>query len=587
MTAPRESSLPLAAPRATALTTTLLGVYYLATMSRDMGFFDAPEIALVAVQGGVGHPIGQPLHTLLGHALVLLTRPLGLPPLVALNALSAVVAALALPALISLADQLSPRGGIAPWARAVTLGAVGAHVSLWEPATRIEVYPLATTLCLYALAFGHRALCTPATRATQRRAATLTGGCIGLATGANVILAALATVALLPWIVSAIRQRALPRRAFGAAVGTGFLSLIVWLYVPLAARDPDVVAWGRPTTPDALLAYLRGDDFRSKAMPTGMTGFAENMLRYAEFSLREGHAALAALGAAGFALVARRALLPYLVMLGGALVWYGRYAGYAPGILDHFGYLAGGYSLAAVGLLFSAERLERALFRRVSIDDVGEATRGGESTWGLRATLLRAAVIATVVMFAAPAPGTRTRSADRVTRSLALATLQDLPDGAILIVEADHFAAPLLYLQEIEAARPDVVVLLFGLTASSWYWDLLERRHPGLASFERRGPGRREGRVRRFLAAQEGRPIFVAEAGIGPRLGLPLCAVACCSRPRAVRALRPIGSRPGFARRTRRCRTGRRGHPVCSPRSRSLAPKPWQRRGELGRPLRS
>jgi hypothetical protein len=66
-TQPIETPRFLAHPRETAAACAALGLYYALSMSRDMGFYDSPELALVAVQGGVGHPIGQPLHTLLGH----------------------------------------------------------------------------------------------------------------------------------------------------------------------------------------------------------------------------------------------------------------------------------------------------------------------------------------------------------------------------------------------------------------------------------------------------------------------------------------------------------------------------------------
>ena len=42
----------------------LLGPALLAA-SRDLDWFDGPELALAAVIGGVAHPPGEPLHTLL------------------------------------------------------------------------------------------------------------------------------------------------------------------------------------------------------------------------------------------------------------------------------------------------------------------------------------------------------------------------------------------------------------------------------------------------------------------------------------------------------------------------------------------
>src|SRR6476469_6630019 len=61
--------LPLRAPTAAWAATLALFVYLVATMARDLSLYDSGELALAAVQLGLGHPPGQPLHTLLGFAL--------------------------------------------------------------------------------------------------------------------------------------------------------------------------------------------------------------------------------------------------------------------------------------------------------------------------------------------------------------------------------------------------------------------------------------------------------------------------------------------------------------------------------------
>ena len=64
---------------------------FAASASRDLSFYDSGELALAAVQGGLGHPTGQPLHTLLGHAVTaVLPAAWALPGLSLLSALAAV-----------------------------------------------------------------------------------------------------------------------------------------------------------------------------------------------------------------------------------------------------------------------------------------------------------------------------------------------------------------------------------------------------------------------------------------------------------------------------------------------------------------
>ncbi|MBW2509468.1 MAG: hypothetical protein JRE81_12605, partial [Deltaproteobacteria bacterium] len=125
---------------------------------------------------------------------------------------------------------------------------------------------------------------------------------------------------------------------------------------------------------------------------------------------------------------------------------------------------------------------------------------------------------------ATPPPHGRTRHLDSFTEDIAREALRAAPADAILIVEHDHWIAPMLYLQERARLRPDVVLLSHGLAASQWYWDFLYRRHPGLQPFQLSAPGGRDARVRRFLGANPTRSVQVERVALAARLGLPTCA---------------------------------------------------------------
>ena len=131
-------------------------------MAPDLGFFDSPLLATAAVQFGLAHPPGQPLHTILGGLLV---RALPwLSPLKVLSGLSAAAGALSVVPALSLAERMfettrrahdSDLDRESVWARrmaavVIVLGAL--HAALWEQSTRIEVYALAVFLALWCLA---------------------------------------------------------------------------------------------------------------------------------------------------------------------------------------------------------------------------------------------------------------------------------------------------------------------------------------------------------------------------------------------------------------------------------------------------
>ncbi len=106
---------------------------------------------------------------------------------------------------------------------------------------------------------------------------------------------------------------------------------------------------------------------------------------------------------------------------------------------------------------------------------------------------------------------------------LAEGALHEAPEGAVMLVDADHWAAPLLYLQQAEGVRPDVVIFPHGLGSSSWYWEHVFARHPELARIELRGPGGRNGRFRRLLDANPERPVVVESWDLAMRVGESVC----------------------------------------------------------------
>ena len=87
----RALGLPVASARAVWVVTGAVLLVYLVTQHRDLSVWDSALIALVAEQGGVGHPPGYPLHTWLGF---LLARLPGVPAPMSIGWLSAIPGAL-------------------------------------------------------------------------------------------------------------------------------------------------------------------------------------------------------------------------------------------------------------------------------------------------------------------------------------------------------------------------------------------------------------------------------------------------------------------------------------------------------------
>ena len=261
----RSARLPLRAQASTWLAVCALGAYYVASMSRDLSLYDSGELALAAVQLGLGHPPGQPLHTLLGFAgsrLAFWAAPFGV------NLASALPAAFTVLPAVSIAQtlggtRLSRRAREAlPWLIAL----IGLHACLWEPATRAEVYALATLGAVWGIA---SALGRDHGIEGRSRSAAgemfRAGLALGLSASANPAIAVGAALALTPALVHAVWRKQLPWSVFArAALAGGLFGLLPYAYLPLTAARPDVFVWGGLHDPASYWRYLTPTRLRAE-----------------------------------------------------------------------------------------------------------------------------------------------------------------------------------------------------------------------------------------------------------------------------------------------------------------------------------
>lgn len=490
--------------RAVGLVSIGLFVFYSITMSRSLSLYDSPELALVAEQLGLGHPFGQPLHTILG---ALVARLPGIDPLVALNALSALAGALSVVPATSIAQTLLDANLLdanrAHRFVAPTVGLAGVLPILWEPATRIEVYPLAVFLAAWAIAHVAPTLCMadPDAKASVFARA---GVAFGLSASANPICAVGGALGLVPIIaIGAARHQVRPRHLIGI-LGGGVAGLIPYAYVFAVADRTEAVVWGAPVDVPSILHYFSGADFSPKQVET-LDVWWTHVIELASWSLHNGLFAIVVAGLVG--LFAFRApswlgVTLLVVPLSLFVAFIARNGVFAPDVLDYLGYLALPAWVAAGGL--------GLLVARIVLD---------------RPRLGFAVVLLIAVWSTSVPPNVldRSRHRDFYTETLAFEALRAAPPNAILLIERDHWVGPIWYLQEQLGIRRDVVPIAYGLSASTWYWDHVYRRHPDLHPFALRGPEARIGRVGRFLAANPERPLQIERVELADILGLQTC----------------------------------------------------------------
>jgi hypothetical protein len=472
----------------------ILLVSYLSTMARDLGIWDSGILALVAIQGGVGHPPGAPLHTWLGF---LLSHIPGLPPLVGVGLVSVIPGALLPIPVLSLCASLHGAAvsserrfdGLLP---ALVLVALCVHPSVWDPATRVEVYSLAAFLGVWGVARLSESL--NQVRRTDDACPVglgLAGLSLGLSAACNPVVATILALPALTALVLAIVRRRLPIRQLGRLVMGGTLGLFPYLGMLVLARNPNVVAWGRPTDASSLWRHLRAADF-DRNVGVELSTIIDHARDWLGFSMVNGLILWIAAGVVGWVLLGKNMSLgrgygPVSVLL--AVLAIAANAVWFPENPDYLGYLAGPVVVCAAGAA--------AL--------VGQFSGRSKMAHGL--VVVFSCTCLVVAVLSPPGLFHRTRHRDHVARVLAEGALAEAPANTILIVESDHWLWPLLYLQEIEHQRPDVVLLPMGLSSSTWYWQHLYHRHPDLRPFAIAGAGARVGRIQRFVAAQTLRPI--------------------------------------------------------------------------------
>ena len=486
------------------LASACLAAYYALSASRDLSLYDSGELALAAVQLGLGHPPGQPLHTLLGHLFAVITAQV---PLIGVNLLSALAAALTILPATRIALQLTAaelRGRAAAWIPWMLL-LFGLHESLWEPATRVEVYTLANLLALSAIACALPLFAEqPEGRVVVRRCA-LAGVLLGLSASSNPMIAAAAGLALTPGVTRAALRAGVALKVLPATVLGGALGLVPYLYLPLVAARDDVLIWGGLSDAASYLRYLTLRDY-ARNQTLGAVGTLTHAGAWISWSLEHLLSPVLILGLGAFHAARaqlRFALSAYVIAFTAMLSLISFNVGWSLEVPDYNGYLGIAYWLGAAG---ASALLWRCAARKQLWAAASVALCMGAGLWS------------------PPAPWTRTRATDRLARTLAEQVLTEAPPGAILITFADYFAGTLFYLQEVEHKRTDVAVLAYGLSGSSWHWQRLHALHPDLKPANLTQRGDRLLRVRAWLRDNAERAVLVERYPLARALELPACA---------------------------------------------------------------
>jgi hypothetical protein len=231
------------------------GGIYVATLTPSISWGDSPELTAAAYQLGIPHPTGYPLYMLLAHAAIHLL-PFG-DVAHRVNLFSALCAAGAVGVMHRLATHLT-RSLVGGWAAALTLALAPLF---WSQAVIAEVYPLAALL---TLSLFLQVLLWDQTGDLRhlKWAAFLTG----LNLAHHLTISLLAPGLILFALTSRHRREGL--RRLPQLVGLMLLPLLLYLYLPIRAREDPWINWGDTQTFPALLYHATGRFYKAMMFAT-------------------------------------------------------------------------------------------------------------------------------------------------------------------------------------------------------------------------------------------------------------------------------------------------------------------------------
>ena len=407
---------------------------YVLTADRDIFPGDPPEFIAVSLTGGVAHPPGYPLFSMLGALFGQL--PLGPLPF-RVNLIAALAHAATLGVVFLTAERLT-RDLVAAAAAALIL-AFGALFWTWSLVA--EVFPLndlLAALVLYFLVVWHA---RPSGRAPLLAAAAAFG---------------------------------LRLAHLWQAVGLGAaLAILPYAYIPIASGRHELLNWGSvQTVGDLARQLLRLDYGTGQLIPVQAYQGGTAFDRLGDFA-KNVNPLLALLVVFG-AVQAYRRVRWYFWTAALAFIFSGLlFVAYANA---NVAVATARFVLVRFYLLPQVAVAPVAAFGVVYLVELARRRSVIPRRW------LRTAVAGAVCVLAASEIVLTFQAVDladdHVAHDFAIDLLATTPPNVVLLTGGDHVALPLAYVQSVEQAGPDVTLVFIPVLSQDWYQRELKLRHP-------------------------------------------------------------------------------------------------------------
>jgi hypothetical protein len=422
-----------------AITTGLALVIYLLTVAPGLTWAnyggDGGELITASATLGIPHPPGYPIYLLVGKIVALV--PIG-SVAYRFNLLSAIALALAAGLLTATVDRLlrknqSTGSGYSRFVPVAT-GLTFALIPLvWGQALIAEVY----TLNLFLLSL----LLWLLVHEIDKKKAIVAGIVFGLS-----ITTHLTSVFFLPLSLYLLPRRYWPKFALGSLFG-----VLPFLVFPILAAGSSSIIWGKNDTLSGWLWFITARIYRPNVLSLARADWWPRLAEWGSLFIRQLAWFAIPLIILGY-LSAKSQSRRLMIALTVSIALYAVYSfGYRSS--DAIVFLLPGILLLAVTLGFGMKSL------------------------GIASLLLPAMLLG--LNF-----GRQYIGDDVGVRTAAVGALQALPDDAIVITPGDQSESTLLYYQQIEGFRPDLIIVDDTMFQFDWYRERLKTRYPALVNIQ-------------------------------------------------------------------------------------------------------
>jgi len=423
-------------------------------MTPKLGWIDCGELTVVCATLGVAHPTGYPLYTLLGRLFALL--PLGevCQRVSLLSALFAALGAVLAFLVVAKVNPPSPErlaGGVAA-------GLLLAFSSTyWSQAVDQEVYSL--TACLIALLIY--AVFRWADRPSQRGLAFLAflGG-LALGNHLTILWTGVAALVFVFWTC----RKAVLNKGFWVYLILFALGLSQYLSLVLRAGRNPLLSWGDVSTLRHLLWHLSAKQYRVWMFASDAATLSANAGKFLSLWLAQVTPWVFGLGVLGVIALLRQSpsRLGFLAL-----------------VFAIHTFFALNYSIPDIDSYFIPAFLVWALLCGEGVAWLlGLLVRKAKSRG-----LVRAACLVLPLVFLVPLSAhwkENDLSRNYLPYDFGENVLASAEPGALVLTINWDMYSPILYIQNIEGTRRDVVMVDKELLRRSWYFKYLGERHPWL-----------------------------------------------------------------------------------------------------------